>query len=928
LRELLPFIVAGLVTGSVYGLTATGLVLSYRTSAIFNLGHGALATVAAYVFYFLRYQHHLNWAIAFALSVFVCGGVMGLGMERLTRSLARESAALQIVGTVGLVLIAEGLGTVLYGSDTRLVGQFLPTGNASFRVGGVNVLYSQLIVTLVALFAAVTLALFLRHTPSGVAMRAVVANPELLAMQGVSSRFVRRQAWLISSIFAATSGVLILPFIGLSATALTLLVVQAFGAAAIGRFESIPLTFVGGLVLGVAASLATKYVVSVAWLAGVPDSLPFIFLFIVLFVLRRTKRRREDVVARTTALPWQAPPRIRGIAGLAILAVLAFLPYLVGPGKLGYLTVGLTQAILILSLGLLVRMSGQVSLCQAAFAAIGAVAFAQLTTHLGIPWFLALFLASLVVVPVAAFIAIPAVRLSSLFLALASLGFGLLVQQLFYTSGFMFTNQENGRMIPRPTFATSDLGFYFVVLAILTVSSVLVMGIGASRLGRMCRGMADAPVAIATLGLNLTITRILMFSISGFLAGMAGILYGASVHFAVSGDPTYQPLNSLTLLAILTLAPFAEPWYAIVAGVSAVIPGYWTGGNSTYWLEVIFGASAIVLALRGGQPGMPRWLQEAISRLPGARGRRAGENHPVEPAAALEMTGPRTIRVVTDRPLADVTDTKGLGVHELTVRYGALTAVSGLTLEAPRGRITGLIGPNGAGKTTVFDVCSGLNNDFSGRITLAGEDVSRLGPAARGRRGLGRTFQRMELADSLTVYQNVALGREAGMAGASVSRQLLARPSEVKITRRVATEALELCGLNGLASAQVGTLSTGRRRLVELARCLAGPFDILLLDEPSSGLDEVETRQFADVLQRVVRERQSGILLVEHDMRLVMEICEYIYVLNFGVLLYEGDREAVAASPQVQEAYLGATSVERFEDLETVVEGDAQESRR
>jgi ABC-type branched-subunit amino acid transport system ATPase component len=240
------------------------------------------------------------------------------------------------------------------------------------------------------------------------------------------------------------------------------------------------------------------------------------------------------------------------------------------------------------------------------------------------------------------------------------------------------------------------------------------------------------------------------------------------------------------------------------------------------------------------------------------------------------------------------------------VSFGGVVAVDGIDLEAPPGQITGLIGPNGAGKTTTFNACSGLLAPSEGRVHLDGNDISSLGAAARARRGLGRTFQRMELFTSLSVAENVALGREAGMAGARILAQFVSRASERRLTQSAADEALELAGIAHLRNVSVGSLSTGQRRLVELARTLAGDFHVLLLDEPSSGLDNDETVAFGQVLREVVAARGSGILLVEHDMSLVMEICEYVYVLDFGQLIFSGTPEEVLVSEVVREAYLGA----------------------
>jgi ABC-type branched-subunit amino acid transport system ATPase component len=252
----------------------------------------------------------------------------------------------------------------------------------------------------------------------------------------------------------------------------------------------------------------------------------------------------------------------------------------------------------------------------------------------------------------------------------------------------------------------------------------------------------------------------------------------------------------------------------------------------------------------------------------------------------------------------------GLQVENLTVRYGGLTAVTGQTLQAPVGRITGLIGPNGAGKTTTFNAITGVVRAAEGRIRLFGEDVTTIPPQARALKGLGRTFQRMELFETLSVRENVEMGREGAQAGRNPLRHLAARPSERRAAERAADEALELCNITHLARRRPADLSTGQRRLVELARVAAGNFRILLLDEPSSGLDGSETQAFGVILNRLVDERGLGILLVEHDMALVMSVCAYIYVLDFGRPIFEGTPREVQTSELVRSAYLGSEAQE------------------
>jgi ABC-type branched-subunit amino acid transport system ATPase component len=254
-----------------------------------------------------------------------------------------------------------------------------------------------------------------------------------------------------------------------------------------------------------------------------------------------------------------------------------------------------------------------------------------------------------------------------------------------------------------------------------------------------------------------------------------------------------------------------------------------------------------------------------------------------------------------------MTDT-GLNVSSLVVRYGGVVAVDGVSLVAPGARITGLIGPNGAGKTTVFNACSGLVRPTSGRVYLDGRDITRLQLARRPQLGLGRTFQRIELFDSLTVRQNVELGREGVLAGSMPWRQLLGRRSEQRVVATAADEAMGLCGIEPLAEHPAGSLSTGNRRLVELARVLAGGFRMLLLDEPSSGLDDRESERFGAILTDVVQRRGIGIMLVEHHMELVLGVCDYLYVLDFGKLLFEGTAQEAVTSEVVRAAYLGTAA--------------------
>jgi ABC-type branched-subunit amino acid transport system ATPase component len=247
-----------------------------------------------------------------------------------------------------------------------------------------------------------------------------------------------------------------------------------------------------------------------------------------------------------------------------------------------------------------------------------------------------------------------------------------------------------------------------------------------------------------------------------------------------------------------------------------------------------------------------------------------------------------------------------LTVRDLGVRFGGVHAVDGFSMSAELGSITGLIGPNGAGKTTTLNACSGFVRPSGGLVEIDGTDLRRYGVAARARLGLGRTFQRGDLFDSLTVLENLIVAREAGLAGANPIAQVIGHRGDRDASHAAAFGAMQTTGITRFANVRAGVLSTGEKRLVELARVLTGSFDLLLLDEPSSGLHGAEVDRFGEVLVQVVAERGVGIVLVEHDMGLVRHVCDQVYVMDFGRLIFAGTVDEMLDSDAVRSAYLGS----------------------
>ena len=617
MRDYLPYIVVGLGAGSVYAIAAMGLVVTYKTSGVFNFAHGAVGMAATYVFYTLRVDAGWPTALAAAVAVLGIAPAMGVVIDRLLlRRLAGAPSSSYVVVSLGLLVALQGFFLAVYGPAPRRVEPFLP--QSTFRLPGVNVGWDQAILVVIAAASGLGLVLFFR-TRFGVLTRAVVDDRDLSELARVDAGAVTSASWIIGCAFAALSGVLLAPLLGVDAVILTLLVIQAFGAAAVGRLVSLPLTYAGGLAIGVAASLSTKFVVDHPGLAGVPSSLPFVVLFAVLVFSRRGKfaeltrpgRRSTGSAGGAGLAAGRFPARL--LVGLAVVGVV--LPGRLDSARLLTATAVVAFVLIFSSLGLLVGMSRQVSLCHVVFVALGATTLARLRDA-GVPYLPALLLAGLILVPVGAVVAIPAIRLSGLFLALATFGFGVLAQNLLYPSKAGFGGKAI-LTINRPDLfglsLRSDTAFYFFVLLVVAAGVVAVEFVRVTRLGRVLRALADSPMAVQSLGINPVVPRVLVFCLTAFLAALAGGLLG-TLTLSVNAQ-TFDFFQSLLWVTVLVTAGPSSLGGAVTAAVALVwVPTVFTSHTVVEWQPVAFGVAAIFLAqARNGVVGLVR--RPDLSRL-------------------------------------------------------------------------------------------------------------------------------------------------------------------------------------------------------------------------------------------------------------------------------------------------------------------------
>jgi sulfate-transporting ATPase len=901
--EHLTSLLFGLGNGGVYAALAVALVLTYRSSGVINFATGTIALYTAYTYAWLREGEllvlvpglpgtvDLGTSLGFvpaALISLAIAAVLGVLLYVVVFRHLRDAPPLARTGaSLGVLVVIQGLIVNRVGEAPVSVESIFPSER--WEWGSLALLSDRFYLAVAVVVLTLVLTGVFRWTRFGLLTRAVAETQTGARVSGVSPERIALFNWMVSAVVAGAAGILIAPIAPLTPTAYALAVVPALAAAVVGRFEYLVPTVVAGIAIGMLQSEASTLAGQYEWFpqSGGAELVPLVVILGALLVVGRSIRARGGFVREQVGrAPRPQSLLVPAIAGTAV----GFLALAFTAGAWRSAVIGtLIAAIIALSLVVVTGYAGQVSLAQLTLAGVGGFALSGIAQSWGVPFPLAPLLAALITTGVGVIVGLPALRLRGMTLGVVTLALAYAIEAVWFRNGQFV--EPRGAEVTQPKLFGLDLGigtgsaFPRMEFGLLCLATLVAIAWGVARLRTSALGSAMLAVranerSAAGIGVNVVRVKIASFAIASFIAGIGGCLL--AYRQGVVTFTSFTALGGLALLSTAYLAGITSVSGGLLAGVMAssgvvfLAMDRWV--DLGRWFVVISGVAVIVTLIQypEGLAAGGHQLAHRVRRWWASRHRPSAQEEPAEL--------PRLAVV----PTPALAGEGALVIDHVTVRYGGVTAVSDVSLRVDAGRVIGLIGPNGAGKTSLIDAVTGFAR-ADGSVVLDGEPIDGLPAHARVRRGQARTFQALELYDDLTVEENVRAA-------------LFSTTREHRHPQVLA--ALERVGLGALADRPAGELSQGERQLVSIARaCAAGP-TVVLLDEPAAGLAPAETRLLGERI-RGIAAGGTGVLLVDHDISLVLGVCDYIYVLDFGEVIVEGDADTIRDDRVFADAYLG-----------------------
>jgi branched-subunit amino acid ABC-type transport system permease component/ABC-type branched-subunit amino acid transport system ATPase component len=928
--RFLTLVIPGAVAGSIYAIMASGLVLTYQASGIFNFAHGAIAFVTAVLFFELHQPTSaggLGWPIvpAAIVSILVFAPLLGLVLDRLLmRRLATAPVYARIVGTIGLLVALPSFALWVIDQGNAIWDWGLPTIEQVFQppglgpvpkknwtlMEGVVIDSNQVAVLAAAAFTAVLLWYLLRHTRVGLQMRVSVDRRDLARLRGVDTDRVSTVAWMLSTTLAGLGGVLLTPLFELADLSYTLIVLGSIAAVVVAGFRSIPVAFAAGIAFGVVQNLIFGYAPDfLRNVSGFNSSIVFLLAFITLVFLGQVRGRAAGQAAEGAPPPdhraglpaWRR--RLPWLVAAAVLLV--YVQFLASDYWAGQIAVGLSLSLIFLSFVVVTGLGGMVSLAQATFVTTGAFTagwlinhqFAQTTPLLmnngRVNFVIAAVAGAAVAAVVGLLVALPVRRLGALELALATLTLAFVGDTLIFQLDEI-GNGSTGYLIPEPTIGPFDFNesrsMVFLLVLLCAAVSLLIHNLQRSPTGRAVLAVRSSEVAARTSGISPARAKLTVFAVSAGIAGFGGVMY-ASINSPFT-NTTAPALIGMFWLAVTVVWGIRRPGGAIIAGLFYTVfaeflvtastyssaPWTWIPDSvrdalaSQYFVPILFGVAAINLAQN----------PDGILALVGAQRRERQRDRQRRVAERKAPPPSPSVAVPTATEAAPA-----LALEGLMAGYGDVEVLHGVDLTVPAGHAVTLLGANGAGKSTLALVAAGVVEPTTGRVRREGVDVTGQSANQRARGGLLLVPEARGIFPGLTVEDNLALRLR---------------------TSAERSRAYERFPLLAQRRAQLaGLLSGGEQQMLSLAAALVRPPEVLIADEPSLGLAPLAASAVFETLTEL-REMGVALLLVEEKAREAMSIADTVVIMELGRIAWAGPR-AEADADRLAAAYLGEASL-------------------
>ncbi len=667
---MLQFVIAGLVLGGIYAIASAGLVITYTASGILNFAFGAMAFFIARFYYFLNTQH--GWSIlpAAVVSIGVAAPALGVLLYAvLFRHLRLASPMIKVVATIGLLVAIPSLAVLIFGNQAiNQAPGLAPQPVAVYQVFGVAVTLDQLIVYACVVVTVVAGALILRYTDIGLKVRAMVDSPAMTDLSGTNPSAVSVGVWAVSTFFAGLAGVLAAPIVGLDPNKFTLLIAASFAAVVAARLRNLPVAVGVALLMGIATSLIEGYLPpSSSYTTEFIDAVPFIVVAVVLVyeLLRRGRVGESDGWggALDRAITPQGESRLAGSTSNAVesaslgffgryagpvllIAAVAVVPLIVQGYWVGVMAAGFAYAVILLSWTLVTGEGGMLWLCQITFAGVGALTTAQLANNHGWPVLLAILAGGVVALLMGVVVGLLSIRLGDLYVALVTLTFGLLMENLVFTLP-SFVNQGLGLTLNRPGFATSDRAFAYLCLTAFIIIALFIVNFRRSTTGLALNAARWSEAGAKTSGISVVQMKVIAGALAAGIAGVGGGLFALS-------QTTFQPSEFATFegvvwLAVLVTIGIRSNAAALIGGVSLALLPALTQSYLPIWTSnvtpVLFGLGAVSAAKYpdGTLAEQSRQLRRLLFRLRPPQGGAQAEGPSV---AATDLGRVATTRVV------------------------------------------------------------------------------------------------------------------------------------------------------------------------------------------------------------------------------------------------------------------------------------------